>query len=119
MVVRPTISGTALRIKLENTLGESPVEFASVAVGRRDSGATMQPQSTVAFTFRGRANLTLQPGEGVWSDSVAFTVGAMQELLVNLHVTSAADISTHSLGLTRGFIADGFRSPAEPSDAFR
>lgn len=118
MVVRPTISGIALRIKLENTLGQSPVEFASVAVGRRDSGATMLPQSAVALTFRGRANVTLQPGDGIWSDSVAFRVDAMQELLVSVQVTSAADISTHSLGLTRGFIADGFRSPTDGGDAF-
>src|SRR5262245_26902808 len=41
MFVRPTVSGTSVRVKLENTLGQTPVSFSSAFIGVADSGASL------------------------------------------------------------------------------
>lgn len=110
MIVRPTISGTAVRIKLENTLGQSPASFSGVFIAIVDSGASLVPATSTKLTFNGRTSLTLAPGAGEWSDPVAFNVKAFQRLAVSLNVALASDISTHTLGLATNYYASGSRA---------
>ncbi len=114
MVVRPTLSSRALRIKLENTLGTSAVTFSGAWVGVPGSGASVIQGTNVRLTFAGDTALTLAPGAGVWSDPVDFRVAAFQRLVVSLDVASAVDASTHSLGLASNHWAPGRRG-ADPS----
>src|SRR5262245_12449003 len=107
MFVRPTVSGTSVRVKLENTLGQMPVSFSSAFIGLPDSGASLVAGSNKRLTFGGRTNLTIAPGEGAWSDPVALEVKAFQRLAVSLDVASASDISTHTLGLVTNYTAPG------------
>src|SRR5262245_13064717 len=103
--VRPTIAGTSMRVKLENTLGQTPVSFSSAFIGVADSGASLVAGSNKRLTFTGRTNLTIAPGEGAWSDPVVMEVKVFQLLAVSLDVSSASDISTHTLGLLTNFTA--------------
>jgi lysophospholipase L1-like esterase len=107
MFVRPTVSGTSVRVKLENTLGQMPVSFASAFIGVADSGASLVAGTNKRLSFGGRTNLTIAPGEGAWSDPVALDVKAFQRLAVSLDVSSASDISTHTLGLVTNYTAQG------------
>ncbi|MDA1029402.1 MAG: SGNH/GDSL hydrolase family protein [Bacteroidetes bacterium] len=109
-MVRPTVSGTALRIKLENTLGQAAVTFGAVFVGVSGPGASIEPDTNVRLTFLGDSSLTLDPGAGIWSDSVTFSVKAFQQLTVSMSVAAASDISTHSLGLATNYFAPGDRA---------
>jgi lysophospholipase L1-like esterase len=113
-VVRPTLSARALRIKLENTLGTSPVTFSGAWVGVPGAGASVIQGTSVRLTFAGDTALILAPGAGAWSDPVEFRATAFQSLVVSLDVASAGDASTHSLGLTSNHWARGRRG-AEPS----
>jgi hypothetical protein len=74
--VRPTISGSALRVRVENTLGLAPVVFSGASVGVAATGAAVVPGSIRSLTFGGGAGLTLGPGEGATSDPVSFHVEA-------------------------------------------
>ena len=107
MIVRPTISGSSVRIKLENTLGQSPVTFLGAFIGVSDSGASVAPGTNTRLTFEGAASFNLAPGQGAWSDAVAFDVKAFQRLAVSVDVASASDISTHTLGLVTNYYARG------------
>jgi lysophospholipase L1-like esterase len=107
MFVRPTISGTSVRIKLENTLGEMPVSFSSAFVGLADTGASVVAGTNKQLTFGGRADLALAPGAGAWSDPVALDVKAFERLAVSLDVAKASDISVHTLGLVTNYTAQG------------
>src|SRR5688572_19369135 len=51
VVVRPTIDGTSVRIKLENTVATTPVTFAAAYVGMLDQGASLVPGSNKKLTF--------------------------------------------------------------------
>ncbi len=118
MIVRPTVSGTAIRVKLENTMGQAPVRFARAYIGVLDSSAAVVSGSNVAITFGGRRTLALRPGDGAWSDPIRFPVRAFQRLTVSLDVDTASDASTHSLGLTSTFMRPGHHAARAAGDGF-
>ena len=118
MVVRPTISGNALRVRLENTQATTEVSFAGAFVGQLASGAALVPGSNQRLTFAGRRTLTLAAGASAWSDPVKFRVEAFQRLVVSLEVTSAVEISGHQLGLATNYIAPGAVGGSASGDGF-
>ncbi len=117
-IVRPTISGSALRVRVENTLGLAPVVFSGASVGVAATGAAVVPGSIRPLTFGGGAGLTLGPGEGVTSDPVSFHVEAFQELAVSLEVAAGSDISAHVVGLTVNYYAPGARAADASPEGF-
>jgi hypothetical protein len=114
MIVGPTISGNAVRIKLESTLGQSPVVFSAAYIGQLQSDAAVVPGSNTQVTFNGSADLALAAGEGAYSDPVPFQIEAFARYAISLDVTSAEDISAHSLGLVTNYMAVGAHA-ADPS----
>ncbi len=114
MIVRPTVSGGAVRVDIENALGQSPVVFSAAYIGAVQSGAALVPSSNTQLHFNGQPGLTLAAGAGTTSDPVAFPVTAFGLYAVSLDVTTASDISAHSLGLTTNYMATGAHS-ADPS----
>jgi lysophospholipase L1-like esterase len=107
MVVRPTISGKAIRVKIENTLSTTPTIFSGAFIGRLDAGAALVPGTNKRLTFGGKPGLTLAAGQGAYSDPVKFDAEAFQRLAVSLDVVSAPEISGHQLGLATNYIAPG------------
>lgn len=70
MIVRPAVSGSSVRVKLENTMGQAPVVFSAAFIGVAGEGAAVLPGSSTRLTFAGQNDLTLAPGAGAWSDPV-------------------------------------------------
>jgi lysophospholipase L1-like esterase len=118
MILRPTISGNKLRVKLENTMGEAPVIFSGAYIGAAGSGAAVVPRSNKQLTFDKQDGLTLGPGEGAYSDPVHFHVEAFEKLALSLDVVSASDISTHVMGLTINYSAAGARAADASGDGY-
>jgi lysophospholipase L1-like esterase len=118
MIVRPTISGNTVRVKLENTLGQAPVVFSAAYIGVTDTGAAVVPGSNTQLTFDGGAGLNLAPGEGAYSDPVKFHVAAFEKLSLSLDVVSASDISAHALGLATNYFAPGAHAADSAPDGF-
>ncbi|HYS08844.1 MAG TPA: GDSL-type esterase/lipase family protein [Myxococcales bacterium] len=107
MIVRPSISGNAVRVKIENTQATTAVTFSGAFIGVVDSGASLVPFSNKRLMFKGSSSLTLAPGQGAMSDAVKFDVDAFQRLAVSLDVVSASEVSGHQLGLTTNYMAAG------------
>jgi lysophospholipase L1-like esterase len=101
-------------LKLENTLGQSPVTFSAVYIGAQASGAAVVPESNTQVTFDGQAGLSLAPGAGAYSDPIKFKVEAFETYSVSIDVTSAQDISSHFLGLVSNYMVAGVHA-ADPS----
>ena len=114
MIVRPSISGGAVRVKIENTFGQSPVVFSAGYIGQVQSGAAVVASSNTQLTFNGSASLMLAPGGGAYSDPLPFRVAAFQRYAISLDVASASDISAHKLGLVTNYMAVGTHA-ADPS----
>jgi lysophospholipase L1-like esterase len=107
MVVRPSIAGDEVRVKIENTQATTPVTFSGAFIGVLESGAALVSGSNRRLTFGGRSSLTLAAGAGAYSDAVKFKANAFQRLAVSLDVASATEVSGHQLGLTTNYIAPG------------
>jgi len=111
MIVRPTISGKALRVKIENTQAATPVAFLRAFIGELGAGAALVPGTNRQLTFGGKAGLTLaaggQAGDSAFSDLVSFRVEAFTRLAVSLEVATVSEVSGHQLGLATNYMATG------------
>lgn len=97
MITRPTLSGTAVRITLENTFGMQPVMIGAAYVGQRANGALLVPGSNMPVTFNGTPSVIIPAQGKVVSDPVPLAVQAMQDIAVSLFVPgSGVPISRHT-----------------------
>lgn len=123
-VVRVTAAGDAVRVRVSNLLGRSPLVLGGASVALIDVPAAgfdgvpqARPETLRALRFGGYAELTLAPGAEVWSDAVDLAVPRQAELLVDLHVQQgAAPATAHPGSRIRSWAAPGSRlgHPAWP-----
>jgi len=120
MIVLPTVSGNSARVKLENTMGQSPVVFSAAYLGELAAGANLVPGSNTQLTFGGNSGLQLAPGAGAWSDpiKIKIKVNNFTRYAISLDVLSASDISAHALGLTTNYMAPGMQAADASGSAF-
>lgn len=97
LVVRPTVSGAAVRIRLSNSAAE-PLRVQRATVGARQGteGADVQEGTLSALTFGGRRSAVVAPGTSLRSDPVALPVRALRDLLVSLHVPTPTPLAVHA-----------------------
>src|ERR1700675_4984385 len=62
MIARVTISGGAIRIRLDNTFGTAPLLIGKAYVGQRIQGATLAEGSNRQVSFNTSASVQIQPG---------------------------------------------------------
>jgi lysophospholipase L1-like esterase len=104
LVVRPTLGGRRVRVRLSNVFGPGPVTFGAASVARRRSGAAVVPGTSRRLRFGGRATLTLPAGGERTSDAVSLPVRPFQDLAVSLHVRgSAGPASRHAAALQTSY----------------
>lgn len=118
MIVRPTISGNAVRVRLENRFGRSAVVFSAAYIGQVQSGAALAPGSNTPLTFNGKPGLTLAAGAGAYSDPLTFQIAAFTRYAISLDVTTASEISGHLLGLVTNYLAAGAHAADSAANAF-
>jgi lysophospholipase L1-like esterase len=108
MVVRPTLSGTQLRVALSNSFGYGPVRIEAVEVARSAAEGAIQPGSGRPLTFGGRSAVVLPPGARISSDAVSFDVRAQADISVSLYLEADSGPTTsHPIGLRGAWIASG------------
>ena len=108
MIARPTISGSHLRVQIQNTFGTAPLVIGSAAIAVRVNGALLAPGSSTRLTFGGSPSVTIPAGGAVYSDPAAFPVGAWQDVAVSLYVPGAAtQISRHGNARKTSFFTAG------------
>lgn len=86
MIARVTIGGDAVRIRLANTFGTTPLTVRKVYVGQRGQGAAIVPGSNRPVLFKGSATVSVPPGGTAESDAVPMNVFARQDLAVSLYI---------------------------------
>jgi lysophospholipase L1-like esterase len=115
MVVRPTISGSKLRIRFSNEFGTSALEIGAAHVALAGQGANIQPKSDRTLTFGGKPSVSVPPGAPVFSDAVEFSVKAFTEISVSIYLPRAAPVLTwHSPGQRQSYVAGPGDLTAKP-----
>lgn len=122
LIARVAIAGEAVRIRLDNTYGKSPLNVGKAYVAVRSRGATLVAGSNRKVLFKGAEAVTIAPGGTATSDPVTMPVLAMQDLAVTLYVPDAnVQPSQHVGAVTTSYLAApnaGDRTSVDTSDAF-
>ncbi len=119
-VVRTTVAGSALRVRVSNLFGREPLVLGAAGVALLQPGSEggrplLQAATLQSLRFDGQPGLTLAPGAEAWSDPVALTLPRVADVAVQLHIVSApaqatahpgARISSWTLPGNRALAAD-------------
>jgi lysophospholipase L1-like esterase len=90
MIARVTLSGAAVRIRLDNTFGAAPLDVGKAYVGSRIQGAALAPGSNQQILFNAGPRVIVPAGGTVTSDPVRMNVLAQQDLAVTLYLPEAS-----------------------------
>ncbi|MDQ2728046.1 MAG: GDSL-type esterase/lipase family protein [Actinomycetota bacterium] len=107
-VVRTSIGGSQLRVRLTNVFGTQPLSVAAAEVGIGQSGNSVVPGSNHMLTVGGSASFVIPPGAFVFSDPVGLQTSAGSDVAVSLYFAAPTGPATwHPLALTTTYIAAG------------
>jgi lysophospholipase L1-like esterase len=84
-VVRLTLGGPRLRVRIANTFGTAPLRVDDVHVAVSAGGARAVPGTTRSATFSGRREIVIPAGADYLSDPVDLPVRALSSLAVSMH----------------------------------
>lgn len=90
-VVRLSVGGSQLRVRLSNAFGTQPLHLTSVHVARPAAGTSAAGGSAIdaasdrAVTFHGAQDVTIPAGAEYLSDAVALPVAALSSLTISIH----------------------------------
>ncbi|HVW20747.1 MAG TPA: SGNH/GDSL hydrolase family protein [Opitutaceae bacterium] len=95
-VVRISLGGERLRIRLSNAFGAAPLHLDSVRVARalQPGAARIDPATDTAVLFDGKAEVWIPPGAEYLSDPVPLAVPAFSDLAISFHYLGAPDRQT-------------------------
>ena len=106
-IVRLTLGGEQIRVRLSNTFGDAPVNIGDAQVALRDSEFATVADSTFPITFAGNTSVSIPPGALVLSDPIPMAVEPLQELAVSLYFPDETTASTvHPFALQTNYISE-------------
>ncbi|GAA1947748.1 SGNH/GDSL hydrolase family protein [Amycolatopsis minnesotensis] len=116
-VVRVSAGGAAVRIRLSNTYGRTPLPVAGATLGRSGGGAAAD--SVRPLTFGYRPATVIPPGGEIVSDPAFFPVAPLDKLAVTLSFTApTGPVTYHALGGDLAYRAQGDHAADTSADAF-
>lgn len=94
LIVRPSIGGTRVRIRLSNEMGSSDLPIGRATIAARVAGATIAAGSSRFFTFSGRSSITIPAGAPALSDPVALPVTPFADLAISIYLPGNVQATT-------------------------
>jgi lysophospholipase L1-like esterase len=109
--IRPSISGTAARIRISNLFGDQPLQVADVHFAQsQGTGPSIVAGTDVPVTFGGQSSITIAAGAELNSDPVNVAITAQTEYAVSMFFPTATDFdhpTFHQDGFENVWIANG------------
>jgi len=107
-IVRLSAGGAALRIRLSNLLGVEPLTIDAAGAALARGAAAIDPASHVDLRFAGSRQVTIAPGQEVWSDLAPLPTSPETDLAVTLYISGQAKVATvHRLGVQTAYVTSG------------
>src|SRR6185369_11348971 len=107
-VLRLSLGGDTLRIRVSNLFGVGPVTFSGVRVARSTGQSNIDPTTDRAVTFSGQNSVTLAAGAELFSDTVALPTSTFDNLAVSMFFASLTSMPTvHPVARQTGFSGFG------------
>jgi len=113
-----SVGGSAVRVRLSNSSGKSPLVFRTAAVGIRSQGAALVAGSSRPLTRGGARTITVPAGEVAYSDPVSLQVLPQQDLAVSLYADGSPAVTQHpSAFVTEYVTASGAGDHSDDTDS--
>lgn len=95
-IIRPSIAGAELRIRLSNAFGETPLAIANASLARSPDPrrADIDAKSVTPLRFDGKDSVVIPAGADWLSDPIAMPLAAFTDLAVSLHVDALPERQT-------------------------
>ena len=119
-IVRVSIGGGAVRVRLSNAYSSRPVEIAAAHIALRSQKSGIAAGSDRALTFGGRPSVTIPANALVLSDPVKLDVAAASDLAISVFLSKAATgAGIHYSAQQTSYVAPGDLTGAAalPEDA--
>lgn len=114
-IIRPSISGAQLRVRLSNVFGKTPLRIGRVTVARSadNASASIVPATLRRLNFAGQPGAVIPPG-GEWlSDPVRWDADAFEDLAISIHVLAEPEGQTsHPGSRATSYVVAGDRTGA-------
>ena len=112
LIVRPSLWGRHVRVRLSNAFGTRPVTFADVHIGIQETGAAVLEGTNRPARFSSDPRVTIAPGQSRWSDAIELPAVADpralegRKLAVTFRVTGESGPMTwHAKALQTSYLA--------------
>jgi lysophospholipase L1-like esterase len=107
-LLRVSIGGKQLRVRVSNAFGRTPLTLGSVRVARSAGGGAIVPETDRAVTFHGQAAVTIPEGALALSDPVDFDLPPFGDLAVTVYLRGApAEVTGHPGSRTTSYLQPG------------
>jgi len=107
MVMRVSVGGSSVRLRLSNENGRTPLFLGQVRVALHDRGSEIIAGSDRPLSFSGRASVEIPVGESVTSDPVKLDIPAMADLSVSIYTPNETGLVTGVSGPRSGYVVSG------------
>jgi len=105
-IVRASIGGTQVRVRVSNAYGANPLRIGAARVGLRTTGASIAAGSDRILTFNGSTSTTIPVGALAVSDPVDLRVPDRVDLAISLWIPGNQSAATeHKLGLQTTYVS--------------
>jgi lysophospholipase L1-like esterase len=112
LIVRTTVGGNQVRVRLSNELGSERVLVGAAHIALRNAAASIVLGTDRTLTFGGAPSITIPPGAPVLSDPVTLDVPPLSDLAVSVYLPHPTSVTTvHLLALQTSY-----RSPPDSGD---
>jgi hypothetical protein len=107
-VLRLSLGDDAIRLKVFNLFGKTPITFAGIQVARTTGGSSSDVASSRVVTFGSQPAVTVAAGVELLSEPVALLLPPLTDLAVTMYFATPTVVATvQALGRQTAFIGAG------------
>ncbi|MEU4768476.1 SGNH/GDSL hydrolase family protein [Actinosynnema sp. NPDC023794] len=118
-VVRVSDGGAAVRIRLSNAYGTSPLVVTGATIARTVQGAAVRPGTVRHLTFGGRRSVTVPVGGEAVGDLAPLAVAPLSRVTVTLYLAGKTGPATgHTFASATSWRASGDHRADAAADVF-
>ena len=107
-VVKVSIGGDMIRLKLSNIYSTEPVVIRSIYIAHAKDSFAIAPKSAKYLKFSNQYKVTIPAGKSITSDALPYNLKPLQRLAITINYTSAPTVPTVHMGSrTTSYIMKG------------
>jgi lysophospholipase L1-like esterase len=104
-IVRASIGGDHVRVRIANTFGTETLVIGAASIAVSSAGSRIVPGTQRALTFSGQTSASIPPGAPVLSDPVRLHVKPASDLAVSIYLPNATKTETSTLFQGASYVA--------------